>query len=155
MRWIGFMLCLVPLVTQAATAELQVSVVSGSDEPQAYHYALDGNKYELDIRESHRYQAAFKDGATKRDVCREAQYKTGLLLSLRSLPKAADGSQPVEVIGQVSSLVSLVDGKRFSCGQNQEVNMGNKAFSDTVQVEPNRTKVVVIDGKYTVMLKVL
>ncbi|KPC02213.1 hypothetical protein QO021_29130 (plasmid) [Pseudomonas amygdali pv. lachrymans] len=132
-----------------------MSVVSGTEEPQAYHYTLDGNKYELDIRESHRYQAAFKDGATKRDVCREAQYKTGLLLTLRALPKAADGSQPVEVVGQVSTLDSLVDGSRFTCGRNQEVNMGNKAFSDTVQVEPNRTKVVVIDGKYTVMLKVM
>ncbi|MCT8162814.1 hypothetical protein IYR97_25885 (plasmid) [Pseudomonas fulva] len=154
MRWIGFTLCLLPLVAHAAP-ELQVSVASGSEVPQAFKYAIDGAKYDLDLRDSHRYQAAFKDTATKRDVCREGEYKTGLLLTLRSLPKTGDGAQPVEIIGQVSKLDGVTDGQRFSCGSNQVVKMSNQAFSDTVQVEPNRTKVVVIDGKYTVILKVL
>lgn len=154
MRWIGFMLCLAPFIAHAASTELQVSVASGSEEPQAYNYAMDGTKYQLDMRDSHRYQAAFKDAATKRDVCREGEYKTGLLLSLRTLPKTADGSQPVEVVGQVSNLEGVTDGQKLACGANQVVKMKNTAFSDTVQVEPNRTKVVVIDGKYTVMLKV-
>ncbi|MBM5458909.1 hypothetical protein H8F21_15185 [Pseudomonas sp. P66] len=155
MRWIGFMLCLFPLVTHAAATELQVTVASGSEEPQAFKYPIDSGKYELDLRGSHRYQAAFKDTATKRDVCREAEYKTGLLLTLRPLPKAADGSQPIEVIGQVSTLEGVTEGQRLSCGSHQVVNMSNKAFSDTVQVEAKRSKVVVIDGKYTVILKVM
>lgn len=155
MRWIGFMLCLAPFMAHAASTDLQVSVASGNDEPQAYNYPIDGSKSELDLRDSHRYQAAFKDNATKRDVCREGEYKTGLLLSLRTLPKSADGSQPVELIGQVSNLEGVTEGVKLSCGSNQVVKMSNKAFSDTVQIEPNRTKVVVIDGKFTVMLKVL
>lgn len=152
MRWIGFMLCLAPLLAQASSEDLKVSVASGANEPVAYKYSTDGSKYDLDLRVSHRYQAAFKDTATKQEVCREAEYKTGLLLKLRALPKEADGSQPIEVIGQVSALDGISEGDRLKCGTNQVVNMSNKAFSDTVRVEPNRTKAVVIDGKYTVML---
>lgn len=153
MRWIALMLCLSPLAVNAATTELSVSVASGNKEPSIYNYPIDGTKHALDLRDGHRYTAAFKDPATKRVICREAEYKTGLMLTLRSLPKAADGSQPIEIIGQVSSLNGIKSGEKFQCGVNQEVSMSSKAFSDTVQVEPNRTKAVVIDGTYTVMLK--
>jgi hypothetical protein len=154
MRWIALMLCLSPLAANAATNELIVSVVAGSQAPTSFKYPLDGDKHELDMRVSHRYDAAFKDTATNRDVCREGMYKTGLLLTLRSLPKDESGNQQVEVIGQVSTLDGVNPGLKLKCGTNQEVMLSNKAFSDTVRIEKNRTKVVVIDGTYTVMVKV-
>lgn len=155
MRWFGLLL-IVPLVAQAAPGEiLQVSVVSGSDTPQEYNLPLTEHNNQIDLRERHRYHVAAKDLVRKRDVCREDEYKTGLLLSIRPLGKSEDNSQPVEVVGQVSSIVSVADGQKLACGVNQVVKMKHQAFSDTVQVQPGRTKMVVIDGKYTVMLKLL
>jgi hypothetical protein len=40
------------------------------------------------------------DTATNREICREGVYKTGLLLTMRPLPKDENGHQPVEVVGQ-------------------------------------------------------
>lgn len=154
MRWIALVLCLSPLAASAAAPEMTVSVVSGSNAPKAYRYPVDGDKHELDLRAIHSYDAAFEDPATKREICREGMYKTGLLLTLRALPKTEDGNQPVEVIGQVSNFDGIKPGKTLKCGTNQEVSLSTTAFSDTVQVEKDRTKVVVIDGKYTVMVKV-
>lgn len=154
MRWLTALLIFAPLVANAAQ-ELQVSVVAGRDEPQAYRFPLNDTKQKLDLRDKHRYQAAVKDNARKREICTEAEYKTGLLLTVRALPQGTDGVQQVEVVGQVSDLDSVVDGVTLSCGTNQVVKMNHQAFSDTVQIEPNRTKIVVIDGKYTVLLKVM
>lgn len=154
MRWIAMALCLSPLAVNAATNGLRVSVASDRAEPVSYQYPLDDDKQNLDLRASHRYDAAFKDPVTNREVCREGEYKTGLLLTLRSLPKTEDGKQPVEVIGQVSTLDGVKPGITLKCGTNQEVSISTKAFSDTIMVEKNRTKVVVIDGTYTVMVKI-
>lgn len=154
MRWIAMLLCLTPLAVSAATNELVVSVVEGNREPVAYKYPLDGDKHELDLRDSHRYDAAFKDPATSREVCREGVYKTGLLLTMRSLPKDENGNQPVEVIGQVSTFDGVKPGQKLKCGTNQEVRLSNTAFSDTVQIGQSKTRAVVIDGTYTVMMKV-
>lgn len=154
MRWIAMLLCLSPLVAQAATSELSVSVISGKDEPAIYNFPLDGEKHELDLRDSHSRAAAFKDEVTKREICRGAEYKTGLLLTLRSLPQAEDGTNQVELIGQVSTLKGIKDGQQLKCGTNQEVSISNEAFSETILVQGERTKAVVIDGKYTVMVKV-
>lgn len=154
MRWLSALLIFAPLLANAAQ-ELQVSVVVGRDEPQAYRFPLTDTKQRLDLREKHRYHAAAKDKARKREVCTEAEYKTGLLLTLRAFPQGADGAQQVEVVGQVSNLDSVTDGVALSCGTNQVVKMSHQAFSDTVKIEPNRTKIVVIDGKYTVLLKVI
>lgn len=154
MRWIALVLCLSPLVASAAATEMTVSVVSGSNAPKSYKFAVDGDKHVLDLRAVHSYDAAFEDPATKREICREGMYKTGLMLTLRTLPKSEDGNQPVEVIGQVSNFNGITPGKVLKCGTNQEVSLSTTAFSDTVKVEKDRTKVVVIDGNYTVMVKV-
>ena len=153
MRWIALLLSMSAMTAHAANNELSVSVASGSDEPVLYTFPIDGARHELDLRESHTYSAAFKDPATKRDICRAGEYKTGLLLKMRLLPVTENGAQPVEVIGQVSTLAGIKDGISLPCGVNQELNITNTAFSDTVQVERKRTKVVVVDGTYAVMLK--
>ncbi|MGE8065175.1 hypothetical protein [Pseudomonas sp. NPDC089569] len=154
MRWIALLLCLSPLVASAEASKMTVSVVSGSNAPKSYNYPVDADKHVLDLRAIHRYDAAFEDPATKRQICREGMYKTGLLLTLRALPKTADGSQPVEIIGQVSNFNGITPGKILKCGTNQEVSLSTTAFSDTIQVEKDRTKVVAIDGSYTIMVKV-
>jgi len=154
MRWSALLFLLTPLAVQAAPAELNIAVASGRGEPVSYRYPLNGEKRDLDLRESGRYHVAFQDKATNSSVCREAQYKTGLFLTFRLLPKAADDAQSVEVIGQVSELAGVKDGQKLSCGTNQEVSLSHRAFSDTVVVDENRTKVIVIDGEHTVMLKI-
>ncbi|KIL03100.1 hypothetical protein EGJ28_21260 [Stutzerimonas xanthomarina] len=153
MRWPALLLLTLPIAAHAAPAQLVVSVASGAHETVTYRYPLEAVKQELDLRESARYDVALKDKATGRDVCREAQYKTGLLLTLRPLAANGSGSQSVEVVGQVSELASLTDGAKLSCGTNQEISLAHRAFSDTVVVEQNRSRAIVIDGQHTVILK--
>ena len=154
MRWMAMFFLLSPLAVQAATEELNVTIASGSLEPVIYRYPLNQERREIDLRDSGRYQVAFKDSATKKSICREAQYKTGLSLTLRPLPKEAGAAQMVEVVGLVTKLTGVKDGERLSCGVNQEVSLSHQDFSDTVVVEENRTKAIVIDGVYTVILKI-
>jgi len=154
MRLPALLLLSLPLSAHAAPAQLVVSVASGAHETVTYSYPLETVKQELDLRESARYDVALKDKATGRDVCREAQYKTGLLLTLRPLTDSAADAHSVEVVGQVSELTSLTDGSALSCGKNQEISLAHRAFSDTVVVEQNRTKAIVIDGEHTVFLKI-
>ncbi|EPJ5561938.1 hypothetical protein ACQYZY_26990 [Pseudomonas aeruginosa] len=154
MRWMAMFFILTPLAVQAATEELNVTIASGSVEPVVYRYPLDQERREIDLRQSGRYHVAFKDTATKKVICREAQYKTGLSLTLKPLPKEDGAAQKVEVIGLVTKLAGVKDGERFSCGINQEVSLSHQDFSDTVVVEENRTKAIVIDGVYTVILKI-
>ncbi len=76
---------------------------------------FDGQAHELDIRDSHRYHAAFVDPATKREICRDGEYKTGLVLKLRSLP--IEGTeQPIEVLGMVSLSAPSMTAQNSSAG---------------------------------------
>ncbi|MGP0171040.1 hypothetical protein ACSVIJ_04080 [Pseudomonas sp. NCHU5208] len=154
MRWMAMLFLFSPVVAQASTEELNVTIAYGTLEPVVYHYPLDQERREIDLRKSDRYHVAFKDTVTKKSICREAQYKTGLSLTLKPLPKEKDGGQKVEVIGLVSKLAGVTDGERLSCGLNQEVTLSHQDFSDTVLVEENRSKAIVIDGAYTVILKI-
>lgn len=143
---------LVVLSGPAVASQAQVTVIHGSNEPEVFTVQLNGKSQDLDLRESHRYHAAFVDPATKREICRDGEYKTGLVLKLRSLPIEGD-LQPVEVVGMVSSLESIKDGVAIKCGTNQEVALSNKSLSDTIRLAPNKTKPMVVDGKWTILIR--
>ncbi len=153
MRYIPLLLALFAGAAQA-TPVMEVSVVQGASEPEKYRFDLNGKRHEIDLRESHRYAAAFHDKASKKDICRDGQYHTGLLLTLRDVPDESSDARAIEVIGQVSTLKKSIPGETYSCGQNTIIDIGNSAFSDTARVRPNRTKVMVIDNNWTVFVTV-
>lgn len=137
-----------------ATSVMEVTVIEGTQVPVKYRFDMDGSRHELDLRDSHRYNAAFNDPATKKDICRESEYRTGLILTLRDMPEYAGAERQIELVGQVSKLKSLTPGSTLSCGQNTVVDMENKAFPEITVVKQNRTKVLVIDNSWTVFISV-
>lgn len=138
--------------------DLYVTVIHGNDEPLKYHYELNEQRREIDIRKVHRYDAAFRVPKTKEEICRQGEYKTGLMFTARYVPSAkkdgADVLYPIEIIGQISNLKDSKPGLELSCGRNTEIEMDSRGISDTVFVKPNRQKGVVIDNNWTIFLTV-
>jgi hypothetical protein len=160
MRYTPILLASLALTAQAAQAapELNISVIHGQAEPSTYRFDLNEQRREIDIRERHRYNAAFHVPKTNEDICRDGEYKTGLMFTAKYVPSAkdntADVQYPIELIGQISSLKDSKPGIELSCGRNTEIEMINRAVSDTVFVKPNRPKGVVIDNDWTIILTV-
>jgi hypothetical protein len=160
MRYTPILLALLALSAQAAQAmpQLSVTVIHGTAEPKKFTYELNEQRREIDMRASFPYSAAFRDPITKKDICRDGEYKTGLMFTARYVPSAkkdgADVLYPIELIGQISDLKDSKPGIELSCGRNTEIEMVNRAMSDTVFVKPNRPKGVVIDNNWTIFLNV-
>jgi hypothetical protein len=160
MRYTPILLALIAISAQAAQAkpELSVTVIHGQDEPIKYRYELNESRREIDLRTQHRYNAAFLVPKNKKEICREGEYQTGLIFSARYVPDAqkdgTDSQYPIELIGQISDLKSSKPGIELSCGRNTEIEMANRAVSDTVFVKADKPKVVVIDNNWTIFLTV-
>lgn len=152
MRYTAFLLLLASLSANAAT--LEVSVAEGNQKPQKYTYTLNGERQRLDLRESHRYNVAFQDKASRKEICREAEYRTGLVVALRDVEKVGETQYKMEVIGQLTNLDGIVNGEAISCGVNQSPSLSNRAFSDTSVLEVNKTKVLVVDRTTTLLLTI-
>jgi len=152
MRNIAF--CLLIAGGSANAATLEVAVSQGSQEPESYTYQLSDERQTLDLRESARYTVAVQDKARKKDICREAEYRTGMVMTLRQVEEAGEGQYKVEVVGQVSNLKSIEEKGALSCGPNMVPLIENAAFSDTSMIEVGKPKVMVIDGKTTLLLTV-
>lgn len=152
MRYLALGLLLAAGATNATT--LEIAVTEGRSEPQRFSYNLSSDRQTLDLRDSHRYTAAVKDVARKKEICREAEYRTGMLMTLREVEKVSDTQFKIEIIGQTSTLKSLAKGDQLSCGLNQIPDIENRAFSDTSVLEMDRTKAVVVDGKTTLLLTI-
>lgn len=135
-------------------ATLDVAVSQGTHEPTNYQYQLTDQRQTLDLRDSGRYTVAVHDAARKKDICREAEYRTGLVMTMRQVEQPAKGQFKVEVVGQVSTLKSLQEGSHLECGINIQPIIENAAFSDTSVIEIGKPKVLVIDGKTTLLLTV-
>lgn len=147
----GLALCISAISAQAAT--LDMSVVDGYKEPQKFRFELKDQREQIDLRDSHSYPAAFSDPQTKKNICRDGIYHTGLLLTIRPIAEASDdGTQEVEIVGQVTSLGGLKKGVSLDCGTDYKPEIENTAFSDTTLLTKHRSKVIIIDGKYTVLL---
>lgn len=183
MRYAAIPLSLaIACTANAATLEVSIADTNGSHE--RFMYSLDGKRQTLDLRDSNEYMAAFIDPATRKEICTTGEYRTGLMLTLKSLPPVLREVVPVvdpnapqdlssddmpaptfepdpaaapfnlEVIGQVSNLAALESKGSFGCGVNQKPILENRSFSETVPMFPNRTKAVVVDGTTTLMLTV-
>lgn len=148
------LLCLLFAVGTANAATLEVEVSQGSHVSERFTYQLTDQRQTLDLRESGRYPVAIHDKARKKDICREAEYRTGIMMTLRQVEKPADGKYLVEVVGQVSKLNALEEKGRLDCGANVVPVIENAAFSDTSLIEVGRPKVMVVDGKTTLLLTV-
>ena len=143
------------IIGAAFTAQaqtLEVSVIQGDNEPVKYHFPVSEHREQIDLRESHNYPVAFVDPATKREICREGFYQTGLLLTLRPIDRTKDTELPLEVVGQISKLDQLKDGTSLRCGTNRTPVLSNKPFSDTLQLIQGRPKILVIDNSVTVIV---
>lgn len=138
----------------ANAATLDLTIAQGAAEPLRFSYDLNGERQTLDLRDSYRYNVAVKDERRNKEICREAEYRTGLVMTLRDLEQDAEGRYVVELVGQISNLKTIKNGPIFSCGVNQDPVLQNRAFSDTSALEAGRTKVLVIDGKTTVLMTV-
>lgn len=152
MRKLALCLLLAGGTVNAATLEIAVS--HGSHEPESYSYQLSDQRQTLDLRESTRYTVAVQDKSRKKDICREAEYRTGMVMTLRQVEMAGEGQYKVEVVGQVSNLKSLEEKGELSCGVNMVPLIENAAFSDTSLIEVGKPKVMVVDGKTTLILTV-
>jgi hypothetical protein len=152
MRYSALFLLLAAGSTNAAS--LEISVSQGNHEPEFFTYNLTDQPQTLDLRESERYTVAMKDIVRGKEICREAEFRSGMIISLRLVDKPADGQYKVEVIGQISNLKSIDEKERLSCGVNQVPVIENLAFSDTLLVEASKTKVMVVDGTTTLLLTI-
>lgn len=149
---LAFATALIGAAFTAQAQTLEVSVIQGDSEPVKYHIPVSDHREQIDLRESHNYPVAFVDPATKREICREGVYQTGLLLTLRPIDRTKDAELPLEVIGQISTLDKLQDGKALTCGTDQSPVLSNKPFSDTLQLMQGRPKILVIDNAFTVIV---
>lgn len=145
-------LCLLVGVGTANAATLDIAVSQGSHEPVTYQYKLSDQRQTLDLRDSNRYTVAVQDKARNKDICREAEYRTGMVMTMRQVENPAAGQYKVEVVGQVSTLKNLEQKGRLDCGVNQLPVIDNAAFSDTSIIEVGKPKVMVVDGKTTVLM---
>lgn len=147
-----FGLCLSAFALMANAATIDVSVIEGNHAPQKFTFALSDSREHVDLRSDNSYTAAFRDPATKKDICRDGVFRTGLLLTLRPIEAAEKNEAPLEIVGMVTNLKGLVPGEALSCGTNHTPELETTDFSDTVVLKKTRTKFIVIDTKYTVLL---
>jgi hypothetical protein len=154
--WVRFIPFAALLFTEFAFAVTVVDVSISKGDTHAYrtHYDLTPARHSIDLRDSHPYHVAVRDKVRGRDICRESDYRTGLHLTFRDTGEGTEAAYSMEVIGQVSSLGSITPGETLSCGQNSEVLMNNKAFSDTFQIQPGTPKAIVIDNTWTVFFTI-
>jgi xanthine dehydrogenase iron-sulfur cluster and FAD-binding subunit A len=142
------------LAGTANAASLEVAVSEGGNEPLKFSYPLTNVRQTLDLRDSGRYTVAIKDKARGKEICREAEYRTGMVMTLRRVDSEDPGSYKVEVVGQVSSLKAIERKEQLGCGVNMQPVIENAAFSDTSVLLPGKPKVMVVDGKTTLLLTV-
>ena len=141
-------------VGTANATTLEVEVSQGSHETERYTYQLTDERQTLDLRESGRYTVAIQDKIRAKEICREAEFRTGIMMTLRQVEKPAHGKYLVEVVGQVSKLKRLEEKEHLDCGTNMVPIIENAAFSDTSLIEVGRPKAMVVDGKTTLLLTV-
>lgn len=155
MRLQALILAVAASTSGAVTAaNLEVAVSQGAQEPIKYTYLLTSEWQTLDLRDSGRYTVAIKDKARGKEICREAEYRTGMVMKLRRIDDAAPGQYKVEVVGQVSSLKGIEKKEQLGCGVNMQPLIENAAFSDPSLLEPGKPKVLVVDGTTTLLLTV-
>lgn len=147
-------LLLLIAVGSANAATLEVAVSQGSDEPESYTYQLNGERQTLDLRDSGRYTVAVEDKPRKKDICREAEYRTGMVMTIRDVEKPAKGQYKIELVGQLSNLKALEEKGKLDCGVNMVPVIENSAFSDTSVIEVGKPKAMVVDGKTTLLLTI-
>lgn len=152
MRYQALLLFFAACSAQAAT--LEVAVSQGSSEPERFTYQLSDERQTLDLRDSGRYTVAIQDAVRKKQICREAEYRTGMVMTLRQVEISEDGHYKIEIVGQVSNLKSIEEEGRLDCGVNMKPVIENTAFSDTSVIEVGRPKAMVVDGKTTLLLTV-
>tara|TARA_R110002124_G_scaffold128157_10_gene288637 strand:+ start:10694 stop:11158 length:465 start_codon:yes stop_codon:yes gene_type:complete len=152
MRYLLLTLLLAASASNAAHLELTVS--EGQTQPTTYTYPLSGDLQSLDLRSDHRYDVAIKDDVRNKEICREADYRTGMMLSLRYVDPSPEGKYQIEILGQISSLSSIDVDATLSCGVNQTPTLEYLAFSETSILEIDKTKVLVIDGQTTLLLTI-
>lgn len=140
--------------SSANAATLEVAVSQGSHQPEHYNYQLNSDRQTLDLRDSGRYTVAVNDPARKKDICREAEYRTGMVMTLREIERPAPGQYKIEVIGQVSSLQGVEEKGKLACGTNTVPIIHNSAFSDTSVIEVGKPKAMVVDGRTTLLLTI-
>ena len=150
MRILGMLLLSVSASVQAAT--LDISVAQGGSQIQEFSLDLSEERQSLDLRESHRYSVAVSDKTRGKDICREAEYLTGLMLTFKNLEATDQGLSLVEVVGQQSIVEDLATTEVLSCGANQSPVIQTRAFSTTTTVEEGRPRAIVIDGDTTLLL---
>ncbi len=147
MKFLPLALSFMAITAQAASLDV---VVSEDNLPvRSFNYVMRDDLQTLDLREQHYYDAAFHDPVTKKDICRPGLYMTGLQVAFKSVPKSPAS---VELLGNVSSVKSITDGAKLSCGTHQVVDMKNQAFSQFVDLKPLRPKALVIDKKWTLII---
>ena len=137
-----------------SAANLEVAVSQGSQEPIKFTYPLTSERQTLDLRDSGRYMVAIKDKARGKEICREAEYRTGMVMNFRLVEDATPDLYKVEVVGQVSSLKGMEKKEQLGCGVNMQPLIENAAFSDTSVIQAGKPKVLVVDGTTTLLLTV-
>ena len=147
-------LILLIAASSANAATLEVAVSQGSHQPERYTYQLNAERQTLDLRDAGRYMVAVNDPARKKDICREAEYRTGMVMTLREVERPTPGQYRIEVVGQVSSLQGLQEKGKLACGTNTVPIIHNSAFSDTSLIEVGKPKAMVVDGKTTLLLTI-
>ena len=146
--------CLMLACGTASAATLEVTVTEKLSSPVKYSYELNGTKHKLDLRDAHRYQVAVHDEVRKKDICRDAEYRTGLMMTFNDVNTRSTQEYIIEVVGQISSLDEVEITDRLACGPNQAPKLVHRAFSDTSAIKPGKSKVIVIDGDTTLLLSV-
>lgn len=152
MRYQALLLLLA--VGSANAATLEVAVSQGTEKPMLYTYQLTGERQTLDLRDSDRYTVAIHDSARKKDICRDAEYRTGMVMNLRDVEKPENGKYKIEIVGQVSHLKSITVQGTLDCGSNMVPVIENTAFSDTSVITVGQQKAMVVDGKTTLLLNI-
>jgi hypothetical protein len=152
MRYQALFLLFAASAANAAT--LEVAVSQGTHEPEHYTYQLSDVRQTLDLRDSARYTVAVLDKVRGKEICREAEYRTGMVMTLRQVEDAGPGQYKIEVVGQVSNLKGIDEKAKLDCGVNMQPIIDNTAFSDTSVIVAGRPKVLVVDGKTTLLLTV-
>ena len=147
-----FGLCLSAFALMANATTIDVAVIEGSHAPQKFSFVLGDNREHIDLRTDNTYAAAFRDPSTKKEICRDGVYRTGLLLTLKPIEATDEDETALEIIGYVTNLKALVPGETLSCGTNYTPEFDTTDFSDKVVLKKNRPKVIVIDTKYTVLV---
>ena len=77
-----------------------------------------------------------------------------MVMTLRRVESEDPDSYKVEVVGQVSNLKGIESKEQLGCGVNMQPVIENAAFSDTSVLVAGKPKVLVVDGKTTLLLTV-